>query len=381
LLRHFNDGAVNGISDRLTIALAWVRRKAATLLLFVPIVLIASALAGYGWWWRYVADGVRENVSAFQTAQRELGREVKWDAFGVEGFPYRVEATLTAPRLTAPDRGAAYDGERVVMEVQPLRLGRVGVSLEGQQHFFYAKEGRWIETYLRADKALIDLTSARSAQGASLEIKRLTGKAKVDDKDLNVIVEEMSGGLNVSDASESEPLPRVAFTARLKNVALQGNLDLPLGPSIAWIDIDAGAKFPADVPEASTTTLFAEWRRTGTPIEIRRFELEWGGISVAASGEFKLDSQSLPEGRFHLKLGNHARILELLAEAGYINKETQALANKALNVLAFMSGDEKRRVSVPLRIEKGEVYLGPARVATLTPPTAQAQLGPIDAIP
>jgi len=372
---------VNGIFDRLTTALAWVRRKAATLLLFVPIVLIALALAGYGWWWRFVADTVRDNVSAFQTAQRDLGRDVSWDAFSVDGFPYRIEATLTTPRLTAPDRGAAYDGERVVVDVHPLRLGHIGLSLEGQQHFFYAKEGRWIETYLRADKAFVELTGARASQAAGLEVKRLTGKAKVDDKDLNVIVEEMSGGLNVTDASEGEPLPRVEFTARLKNVALQGNLDLPLGPLIAWIDLDAGVKFPADVPEASNTTLFAEWRRTGTPVEIRRFELEWGGISVAASGTFKLDAQSLPEGRFRLKLGNHARILELLAEQGYISKETQALAKKALDVLAFMSGDEKRRVTVPLRIEKGEVYLGPARVATLTPPTAQAQLGPIDAIP
>ncbi len=372
---------MNGFLNKLTIAFAWARRKLATLLLFVPIVLIALALAGYGWWWRFVADGVREHVAAFQTAQRDLGRDVKWDAFSIQGFPYRVEAALTTPRLTAPDRGAAYDGERVVMQVHPLRLGHVGVSLEGQQHFFYAKEGRWIETYLRADKATIDLTAARTEQAFTLDVERLTGKAKIDDKDVNIIVEEMRGGLNVTDASEKEPLPRVELTARLKNVALQGNLDLPLGHSIEWIDVDAGVKFPADVPEASNTTLVAEWRRTGTPIEIRRFELEWGGISVAASGELKLDSQSLPEGRFRLRLGNHARILELLAGEGYITKETQALAKKVLDVLAFMSGDEKRRVTVPLRIEKGEVYLGPVRVATLTPPTAQAQLGPTEFIP
>ena len=43
-------------------------------------------------------------------------------------------------------------------------------------------------------------------------------------------------------------------------------------------------------------------------------------------------------------------------------------------VLAFISGDDKRRISVPLKIKNGEIFLGPAKVATLNPPAESAAL-------
>lgn len=377
---------MGGILERLRTGAAWVRERIGAQLslvwIFAPIVLIALVIAGYGWWWRVVAEEVRDQIGAFQTAQRDAGRELSWDSLTTEGFPYRVQTTAGAVRFMAPDRGTAWDSERIVVQVQPLSLGQVDVSLEGQQHFFYARE-RWIETDARADKALVTIKgSGSAAQHIALDIERLTGKAKLDATEFNFIVDDAQGRLAVSEAGAADELPRVELTARLANVALQGNLDLALGPAIALIDIDAAAKMPANLPEASAATLFAEWRRTGTPVEIRRFQLEWGGISVDASGEFKIDAQSLPDGRFNLKLGNHPRILELLEAHGWINAETRALTKRVLDVLAFMSGDAQRRVSVPMRIHEGAVYLGPAKVATLAPQPVVAQPSlPADAAP
>ncbi len=368
---------MSGILSQLREALDWVRARLGShlsvLWIIAPIVLIAVVLAGYGWWWRVVADSVRDQIGQLQTAQREAGRDLSWDALTTRGFPYRVETTVGALHFTAPDRATAWDSERVVVNVHPLSLGQVEVSLEGQQHFFYARE-RWVETDVRADKALVNVRGLNTAETRiGIDIERLTGKAKLDATDVNFIVDQASGGFNVSEAHEGEPLPQVELLVRLNNVALQGNLDLPLGPTIALVDIDAAAKLPANLPEASAAILFAEWRRTGTPIEIRKLELEWGGVSVAATGEFKLDQQSLPEGKFNLKLGNHPRILELLEAQGLINTETRALTKKVLDVLAFMSGDAQRRVSVPMRIEQGAVYLGPAKVATIVPTPVVAQ--------
>lgn len=370
---------MNAALDRLHLLFAWAKRRAiahlTALLVLLPVALFALALAGYGWWWQVVADGVRTNVMNFQAEQVALGREVKWDAFDVDGFPYRVLGTVSALHLTAPDRGAAYDGERIVVHLEPFSLNRIAFSLEGQQRVFYARE-RWIEATARADKALVTLTEERGGQRAELDLGLLTGKAKYDDKDVNFIVEMARGGLTLSDTDGREEFARIDLLARLKNVALQGNIELPLGSAVEWLDIDIGAKLPGNMAETPGTDLVAAWRKTGTPIEIRRFELEWGGVSVAASGEMKFDQNALPEGRLMLTLGNHPRILDLLRDNAMITPETQALARKVLDVLAFMSGDEKRRVSVPLRIEKGAVYLGPAVVARLMPEPAAAQLAP-----
>lgn len=339
--------------------------------ILAPIALGVLALGAYSLWWRTVADNVRDQVAQFQVVQRALGRDVRWESFAVSGFPYRVEGTISTLHYTAPDRGSAWDGDRVVVRVPPISLNRIALSFEGQQHYFYARE-RWIETNARADKALVTLIQGRDGhERVRVDVERLTGRAKYDETDFNFIVDSVAGGVRLAKSTNVKESPRVDAAARLENVALQGGFDLPLGPSIQLIDFDAGLPLPLNMPEPSLPALMSEWRRTGAPIDLRRFELEWGGVTVAATGSFKLDANAMPEGAFRVKLGNHPRILELLEAYGWINAETRARAKKVLDVLAFMSGDKQRRVTVPFRIEKGDIYVGPAKVASLLPaPTA-----------
>jgi hypothetical protein len=359
------------------IGAAWTRVRAqfaqrlALIAILAPIALCVLAAGAYGLWWRTVADNVREQVAQFQALQRALGRDVRWESFAVGGFPYRVDGTVNTLHFTAPDRGSAWDADRVVVHVPPLSLDSIAFSFEGQQHYFYARE-RWIETNARADKALLTLATGRDGRTRiKLDIRRLTGKAKFDDTDFNFIADTIAGGAHVDPPQGAKGLPRMDAAARLENVALQGGLDLPLGPSIQLIDFDAGLPVPMNMPEPSLPALLSEWRRTGAPVDLRRFELAWGGVTIAATGAFKLDGNALPEGQFRVKLGNHPRILELLEAYGWINAETRARAKKVLDVLAFMSGDKERRVTVPFRIEKGDVFVGPAKVASLLPaPTA-----------
>lgn len=339
----------------------------------VTIALFALLLAAYGWWWRVVADGIRQNALAFQTEQTSLGRELTWSAFTVKGFPYRVETTISAPRFTAPDRGTEWRGERVVVNVQPLALNRAVFSLDGLQHFFYGKEGRWFQTEGRADKAQVTIATDRGVQNIGVDVEGLTGKATIDSDDFNVIVEDAKVNLDLSEANERELMARVELVLELENAAVQGRIDLPLGPTVSLFAIDAGLKFPTNIADASAATLLAAWRTTETPVDLRRFELNWGGIKVLVSGEFKLDAQSLPEGHFQVKLGNHPRILELLEAYGWITKETHSVAKPVLDLLAFASGDPERQISFPLRITKGDVYLGLVPVAKLQPPAPPAQ--------
>jgi hypothetical protein len=353
--------------------------RLALIALFAPIALGVVALGAYGLWWRTVADSVREQVAQFQVLQRTLGRDITWQTFQVGGFPYRVEGALNTLHFTAPDRGSAWDADRVVVHVPPLSLNRIALSFEGQQRYFYARE-RWIETNARADKALVTLGHARDGrERIKLDIERLTGKAKFDETEFNFIVDTAAGAALIEKALDAKALPRVDAAARLENVALQGGIDLPLGPSIQLIDFDAGVPVPTNMAEPSLAALLSEWRRTGAPIDLRRFEIAWGGVSVEAKGAFKLDEHAMPEGQFRVKLGNHPRILELLEAYGWIDAATRARAKKVLDMLAFMSGDKQRRITVPLRIEKGDVFVGPAKVASLLPaPTASMQLAPAD---
>ena len=368
------------VRDGVRPAAGWVRAHLSLVVFILPIVLIAVALAAYGLWWRAVADGVRARVLAFQALQHSLGRDVTWDTFVVEGFPYRVDGTLNALHFTAPDRGSAFDGDRIVVHVQPLSLSRASLSFEGQQHYFYARE-QWIETTARADKALVTISNrGNGAAHVDADLAQVTGNAKLNETDFNFIVAGASGTAQVRAAEGRDASSRIDVAAKLENIALQGKFDLPLGPAIQSIDIDAAAAIPANLPEPSFAALLSVWQQSGSPIHVKKFALDWGGVTVAASGTFKIDANALPDGRFTVTLGNHPRFLEVLEAQGWINAASHATAKKVLDLLAFMGGDRRQRVTVPLRIQAGNVYVGPVKIATLLPaPTASMQLTPPDA--
>ena len=359
-------------------ARAWLGARLTLIAVLAPVTLIALGFAGYGWWWRTVADQVREQITLVQAAQRALGRDLTWDKFTIGGFPTRVEANLSTLRFVAPDQGSTWDGDQVVVRVQPLSLGRVSVSFEGQQRYFTIRD-RLFETEAHAEKALFTLADAGSQTARlKVDIVGLAGHAKLDDTDVKFVVDSASGGVRLTAPVEKKDgLPHVDAVARLENVALQGPVNLPLGRTIQLIEIDAGLEMPAKLTEVSFAGLLAAWRQTETPLELRQLTLDWGGVTIAAKGSLTLDAHAMPEGSVRLTLGNHPRIMELLEAYGWIDAEARAKATKVLDMLAFLSGDKQRRVTVPLRIAQGAVYVGPVKVASLLPaPTAAVQMAP-----
>jgi hypothetical protein len=360
----------------------WMRLRGglAGLWIFLPIGLIAVLIASYTWWWQQVADGVRSIAGQFQLDQHAQGREALWDDLDVSGFPYRVEAQFNAPRVTAPDRGFAWDGKTVVLDVQPLRPRHVALNFLGHQHFLYAKDGRFIEGGGDADKALVNIvTGSNGTEELGIDIQALSGQGDVDARHIELVVQNATATARVTDDNAAATLPQIDLAATLSNIALRGDVVLPLGPTINLLDLQARLKLPSTLAEASGTTLIAAWRATGTPVEIENFNLDWGGVTLAAHGELKLDSHARPEGRLQLKIGNHRRLLEVLIAEGWVNANAQKGIDAALNTLAFISGDPERRVDVAVRFTEGDVFLEffglvPIRVGQVGPIFAPPQL-------
>jgi hypothetical protein len=339
----------------------WMRLRTgfAGVRIFIPIALIAVLLAGYTWWWQQVADSVRVSAGAFQLDQHALGRETLWDSVDVSGFPYRVEAQFKRPRITAPDRGIAWDGKSVVLSIQPLKPHHIALNFVGQQHVLYVKDGRLIDANVDASKALVNIVAgSNGAESMRLDVEGLSGQGEVNDKHIELVVQNAGASLDVEESDPDATTAPIAVTASLKNIALRGDLSLPFGPTIALVDLKAHLRYPSLAPEdGSIPSPLAAWRATNTPIEIDSFNLDWGGVTLEARGDLKLDAQTRPEGRLHLKIGNHRRLVEVLIAEGWISAEAQPNIDGALNTLAFMSGDPERRIDVTVRFNGGSAYL------------------------
>ncbi|MBI1211373.1 MAG: DUF2125 domain-containing protein [Alphaproteobacteria bacterium] len=339
---------------------AWTRLRAAVagVRILIPIALIALLLAGYTWWWQEVADGLRTSVEQFQLDQHGLSREAQWDSIDISGFPYQVEAQITRPHITAPDRGVAWDGKAVAISIQPLAPGRISFSLEGHQHVLYVKNGQLIEGGIDANKALVKIVAgAYSARQIALELEGLSGQGEYNSQHVELVVQSASASADVEDGDPDAATAPIALTATLNNVAVRGDIALPLGPTITLVDLKAHLRYPSLAPDGGTPNVVSEWRRTNTPIHIERFKLDWGGVTVEARGDIKLDAETRPQGRLRLKIGNHRRLLEVLKAQGWISAEAEPNIDGALNTLAFISGDPERRIDVAVNFQDGFAYL------------------------
>jgi hypothetical protein len=237
----------------------------------------------------------------------------------------------------------------------------------------YVKDGRLIEGGADASKALVNIVAgSNGTEQIGLELEGLSGQGEWNSKHIELVVQNASASADVEDSDPDATTAPIALSATLNNIALRGDIALPLGQTITLIDLQAHLRYPSLVPDGTSPSVVAAWRATNTPVEIESFKLDWGGVTVAAHGQIKLDAQTRPEGRLHLKIGNHRRLVEVLTADGWISPEAQPNITGALNTLAFMSGDPERRIDVTVSFTSGSAYLElfgvvPIRIGPVNP--------------
>ena len=67
------------------------------------LVMLAAVLWG-GWWW-FGARTLEREAAGFFAAQEAAGRVARYEAVAVQGFPNRLDLTVTEPLLYDPWSG------------------------------------------------------------------------------------------------------------------------------------------------------------------------------------------------------------------------------------------------------------------------------------
>lgn len=342
--------------------------------MFIPIALIALAAAAYGWWWQQIADGIRLNAANFQNEQRALQRDVQWEALSVDGFPYKLEARVTSPRITAPDYHVAWDGDGVSLAMHPLSPNRATIYLEGHHHLFYVGGSRPIDADGEALSAAFRIADEGGSKEYGMDLDHLSGKTTVGTNQITFVADRVTANIRLVDEDAQTNLPQILLAGSLSNFALlKGSVALPLGPNIGKFEFDATLDLPEPVSELTPDIALAAWRNAGSPAKIEKLDLEWGGVTLSATGNLRLDPSARPEGALQLKIGNYQRLLDVMESSQLITPEARAGIAPLLSVLSFASGDPERRIAVPVTVKNGEVYVLFKRVATIGSLAPQTQ--------
>lgn len=328
---------------------------------FILLGVVVAAALGYAAYWVYLAGLVPDRFNAWADQQRARGWTVSYDEVRVSGFPFRLEASVLAPRLAQPGSAAApaWEGERIDAVAHPWNLTHILFHFEGRQRIAFVERRR---------SRIVDVTMAENVGSYRTTTggKPLRLSFEADGLELRSV--DLPGPATVRRAvlhmRRAEATNRLGDAAlKVEGLRLPAGVEAPLGRDIDLLDVILGltGALPNGLPPSDAVIA---WRDAGGTVEVQKFDVTWGAVKAAASGTLQLDETTRPAGEMTAKIRGHEALLDAAAATGRIRARDLDLAKSALGLLAAAGGGV---LSVPVRLQNGSAYLGPVLVGRLRP--------------
>lgn len=318
----------------------------------ILIVLIVLAAVGWSAYWFVGARALDRAIRAGIEDAREAGIEVATDSLKVTGFPNRFDTMIDAPRLQFPQSGITWSAPFLQVFALSYRPNRIIAALPDTQRIEGPFGTARIETGTARASATFQAGRSLVLDHANLVVEGLT----VTSEGLDLTMARLLAASRLPEGETDGTVQNIGIT--LNDVALPRTLAARLGGTgAARIDsatLDATLRLAEPVDRQTLQ---------GAPIRVQEIRIEtldiaWGDVSLAATGDLKVDGAGIPAGEVEAVLTNWPRALEIASGAGFLPPEQVATARQAMSVLAAMSGGSGR-LTVPLTFREGRIYLGP----------------------
>jgi hypothetical protein len=122
-----------------------------------------------------------------------------------------------------------------------------------------------------------------------------------------------------------------------------------------------------DIPAAPPAEALGRWSADGGTVELDHVSLEWAPMAMEAQGTLALDPAGQPLASLATRMRGFAPLMDRLAQAGAVPVETAAAAKTVLMLMSKPDAKGRPSVPVPVSLQDGGLYLGPARVARVPP--------------
>ncbi len=337
--------------------------------LLLPLILIVAALAAglYTAYWFVAAGRIRAAVMDWAEARRVAGYTVGWDRLGIEGFPLAFRVRIDAPVLgdNRAQPGWEARGAQLVGEAKPwaLKVWR----LDGPQGGRVAVQPGPARPAIVAEAASLAGTVAPARPSDPVPdalAVSLDGGAVTITADLMVRADRMhaSALLPAHDAASHRDV-WAAGALRFEKLALP----TPVRPLGAVIDtVDARLAVKGAVPGGRPLRdALAAWRDAGGTAEVEALRFAWGPAMAYANGTLALDAAMQPVGALTAIIEGYGDVVDALVASGGLKPGDAQLAKLALGLLAKPGPSGRSQLSVPVTLQEGQVYMGPAKLGGL----------------
>lgn len=310
------------------------------------ITVIAAAL--WSGMWFVASSGIRKGTESWFAEQAARGVTAEKSSLVVQGFPSRVDVTVSDLVLADPARGTGWRTPFVQvfsMSWKPWHLiaalptGQV-VTLPGQD---IALDGEGM------------LASVELHPGISLALN----KTRLEAKSVRLIsTAGWSFGADQLFAATEED-PSLENTHRL-GLKLQGITPDPalaaasgLPARAELLHLDAYASFTAPLDRHA-----GESNPRLSVLDLREARLDWGSLKITAGGRMAAGADGLAEGAVEVKIVGWRQLLPLMVALGRTTADQARVLERGLEVLAKAGGDPEV-LNLTLLAAGGQMTLGP----------------------
>lgn len=282
--------------------------------LTIFVAILAALYSGYWFIGVYAAErGATSGIDVL----RSDDWTIDYTDLNTAGFPSRFDTTISDLHLRTPDDALewstpfvqalslSYQPNHVILALPPEQVLRVGhdtmtINADGLR----ASTAVSVST----DLPLENLT----AEAAKTTITSDRGWSLMFDSALFALRRNTPDG-NDYDAFISAEALQLPLNLR-QLLDPNGNNPQQFG------DLSADAKLTLDRTLDRTTA--ERWRQV-TPrllaIDLRKIDLNWGGMRATAQGQLQIDGAGVPTGKISISLAHWADMLQLAIDAGLVD--------------------------------------------------------------
>ncbi|RRH75109.1 DUF2125 domain-containing protein [Falsigemmobacter faecalis] len=308
------------------------------------IAVIVVAFAAWAGWWFVAAKAGRAGAEAAFTALQAQGWEARHQGIDVQGFPNRVDLTITEPAIAPPASAWGWQAPFVQLLALSYKPWHVIAAFPNEQSLQTpAGPARLRAGKLQASVVVTPDTAVALERGQLAgDMLSLEGPGQWNLDSLSAAIYKNPGEVNAYDLG-------LTLTGITPDPALTGLLPHGLLPdTLPVLHLDALAGFTAALDRHA-----AETQPELTHLTLRELRSEWGPVKLHLSGRLVPDAEGLAEGSLQLRLEGAATLIEIMGASGMIAEKD--MRNLSFAVKAMSGGQDS--VTLPLNFARGRMTL------------------------
>lgn len=308
------------------------------------IVVIVVAFAAWSGWWFVASKAGRTGAGATFEALQAQGWTARHKGIAVQGFPNRVDLTITEPEIAPPMSAWGWKAPFVqlfALSYKPWHIIAAFPTLQSLQTPLgeaQLQAGRLQASLVVTPDSSLALSRAQIA-GEALSLEG-AGTWLVDA--LAAAVHQNAAEMNAYDLGLT--LTGITPDPAVTSVMPQGLLP----EKLPVLHLDALAGFTAALDRHAADT-----RPELTHLTLRELRSEWGPVKLHLSGRLVPDADGFAEGSLQLRLEGAATLIEILGASGAIAQKD--MRNLSFAVKAMSGGNDF--VTLPLNFARGRMTL------------------------